>query len=185
MTSVESAARPEAPADAAAEPPMGLAGLVYFVNVYEYATLADRKAAFFLSAGGLMLTVLAFFSGRLAILLGKPLIVSVPVALLLVAVVALILAAAVTAYVGYTRQLPLMPASLAVFRDIAARGRNDYGSAVAGLSHRQAMRDMLNYNYTVACWGAVKFRFVHRSLSFLRAAIMLWMLLLLVVALAR
>jgi hypothetical protein len=99
-----------------------------------------------------------------------------------VGVVGLVLAAAVTAYIAYTRLLPAAPPTLAVFRDIAARGREDYARAMAEMSHGRAMRDMLGYNHLVARLAAAKFRLVGRSLACLRAAIMLWMLLLLAMA---
>ena len=164
-------------------PPMALAGIAYFAPLYEHAVLADRKASFFLSAGGLMLTVLGFFLGRIVHVLSAGDRLAWAFAALLAAVVALVIVAGITSYVSFARLLPPTPPSLAVFRDIAKRTKEQYASDVAGLTHEQSFIDMLRYNHVVAVWGAGKFRLVNRALALLRIAIPLWMLVLLILAL--
>lgn len=175
---------PELPHDWAGEPPLAVAGLAYFAPLYEYAALADRKASFYLSAGGLMLTVLGFFLSRIVDLLNDGGWLAWGFGLTLAAVVALVLVAGTTAYLAFARLLPPTPPSLAVFRDIARRTPEDYARDVRALSHREAFTHMLRYNHVVAGWAAGKFRLVNRALALLRLAIPLWMLLLLVLAIS-
>lgn len=174
----------ERPHDWSVEPPMALAGIVYFAPLYEYAVLADRKAAFFMSAGGLMLTVLGFFIGRIVQLVSPGGGWAWAFGLALAAAVVLIVLAGVIAYVAFARLLPPTPPSLAVFRDIALRTPEAYARDVLALSHQQAFADMLRYNHVVARWAAGKFRLVNRALALLRVAIPLWMLLLFVLAIS-
>ncbi len=166
------------------EPPLALAGIAYFAPVYEYAALADRKASFYLSAGGLMLTVLGFFLQRIVDLLGTGGLFAWSFGLILAAVVILVLVAGTTAYVSFAWLLPPTPPTLAVFRDIARRAPEEYVRDVHALSHQQAFTDMLRYNHVVARWGAGKFRLVNRALALLQVAIPLWMLLLLALAIS-
>lgn len=184
MTPPPTAGPVERPHDWSAEPPMALAGIAYFAPLYEHAVLADRKAGFFLSAGGLMLTVLGFFIGRIVQLISPGNGWAWAFGLALAASVVLIVLAGVIAYVAFARLLPPTPPSLAVFRDIAARTPEDYARDVLALSHQQAFADMLRYNHVVARWAAGKFRLVNRSLALLRVAIPLWMLLLFVLAIS-
>ena len=175
---------PERPHDWDEEPPLALAGIAYFAPLYEHAALADRKAGFYLSAGGLMLTVLGFFLGRILDVLAAGGWLAWAFGAALAAVAALVLVAGVIAYVAFARLLPPTPPSLAVFRDIAARSPEAYARDVLSLSHRQAFTDMLRYNHVVARWGAGKFRLVNRALALLRFAIPLWMILLLILAIS-
>ena len=161
----------------------GGARLAYFTPVFEQPTLADRKAMFILGASGLMVTVLMFFSQSIQALAhraGGSGTLALVVAL--ACVVALVLTAAVTAYVAYRMPLPSMPTTLALFREVSSRGPDDYVAAMHALTHRRAMRDMLHYNYSVAIQAAGKFRLVNRAIACLRVAIPLWMTLLLVLA---
>jgi len=161
----------------------GGARLAYFTPVFEQPTLADRKAMFILAASGLLVTVLLFFSPSLQHLAhsaGRPGAVLLVAAL--VCVVALVLAAALMAYVAYARGLPPMPPTLAMFRDIGTKDPDAYVASMHALDHPRAMRDMLHYNYSVAAQAAAKFRLVNRSLACLRVGIPLWMLLLLILA---
>ena len=96
----------------------------------------------------------------------------------------LVVIAAAIAYVSFSWLLPPTPPSLAVFRDIARRTPEEYARDVHALSHEQAFAEMLRYNHVLARWGAGKFRLVNRSLALLSVAIPLWMLLLLVLAIA-
>jgi len=180
----DSDADAEPPHDWDGEPPLALAGLAYFAPLLEHAVLADRKASFLLSAGGLMLTVLGFFLGRIAGLIAAGGWLAWGFGLALTAVVTLVLAAGAIAYVSFAWLLPPTPPSLAVFRDIARRTPDEYARDIHALSHGQAFTDMLRYNHVIARWGAGKFRLVNRALALLRVAIPLWMLLLLVLAIS-
>jgi hypothetical protein len=164
------------------EPPFALAGIAYFAPLYEYAVLADRKASFFMSAGGLMLTVLGFFIGRVVNVLSVGGWVAWAFGAVLASVVVLVVVAGVTSYVAFATLLPPTPPSLAVFRDIARRSFDDYARDVRALSHAQAFTDAIRFNHVIAAWAAGKFRLVNRALALLRVAIPLWMLLLLVLA---
>ena len=166
------------------EPPLALAGIAYFAPLYEYAVLADRKASFLMSAGGLMLTVLGFFMTRVTHVLSAGGWLAWSFGTILVAVAVLVIVAGVMAYVAFARLLPPTPPSLAVFRDIARRSPEEYARDVRALSHAQAFTDMLHYNHVVAGWGAGKFRLVNRAMALLQVAIPLWMLLLLVLAIS-
>ena len=170
--------------DWAGEPPLALAGIAYFAPLYEYAVLADRKASFFMSAGGLMLTVLGFFLARIERLTSAHNWMSWAFAAVLAAVIVLVVVAGVMSYVAFARLLPPTPASLAVFRDIARRTPEEYGRDLRALSHDEAFTAMLQYNHVVAAWAAWKFRLVNRALALLRIAIPLWMLVLLVLAIS-
>jgi hypothetical protein len=164
---------------------LGPARLAYFTPVFDQPSLADRKAMFILGASGLLVTVLMFFAPPLHTVArsgGRPATVALVAAIL--CVIGLVLTAAVAAYVAYTRPLPPMPPTLALFREVCARDADAYVAAMYALDHRRAMRDMLHYNYSVATQAAAKFRIVNRSLSILRVAILLWMVLLLVLAIS-
>jgi hypothetical protein len=165
-------------------PPLALSGIAYFAPFYEYAVLADRKASFFMSAGGLMLTVLGFFLDRIVGVCSADAPFAWTVGAALATVVVLVVFAGVIAYVAFARLLPPTPPSLAVFRDIARRTPEEYARDVRALSHEQAFTDMLEYNHVVAHWAAGKFRLVNRALALLLIAIPLWMLLLLVLAIS-
>lgn len=162
---------------------IGPARLAYFTPVHEQPTLADRKAMFILGASGLMVTVLLFFAHSLEELVrsaGRP--ASTVLAALLLCVFVTVLLAAFTAYAAYRRGLPPMPPTLAWFRNVAAETPEAYRHAMLSKDHPAALRDVLQYNYSVASLAAHKFRLVNRALIFLRIALPLWMLLLLILA---
>ena len=164
-------------------PPLALAGIAYFAPLYEQVTLADRKAAFFLSTGGLMLTVLGFFSLRVQHVLAAGGWRATALVSALAAIIVLVLAAGVLSYVAYRRPLgPTPPHSLVVFREIGRRAFDEYEREVRSLTHAQAFVDMLRYNHVVATLAVAKFRLVNRALAILRVAFPLWMLVLLTLA---
>lgn len=163
-------------------PPLALAGIAYFAPLYEHVTLADRKAAFFLSAGGLMLTVLGFFSGRIELIVAAGSWRATALVAALAAVVMLVLTAGVLSYLAYRRPLGPTPPSLVAFREIGRRTFDEYERDVLRLTHAEAFIGMLRYNHVIASLGVSKFRLVHRALAILRVAIPLWMLVLLILA---
>lgn len=162
---------------------LGPARLAYYAPIHHNPALADRKAAFLLGATGLICTVLLLFSGAIARLLESPwAVLRWGVLLLLVAIGALLLVGAAIAWHAFTFPTPSMPASWAFYRDIAARPREEYAQAVKALGHRQALRDMLHYNYSLAVQGAAKFRIVGQAFKCFRIALILWLIVLLVIS---
>jgi hypothetical protein len=163
---------------------LGPARLAYFTPVPEYPIIADRKASFLLAASGLMTAVLLFFIQPLgALVRGPRLALAVGVAIALLLIIALLLMAVLFAFRGYVHPMPDMPTSMAFFRHVAPLDRDAYLRTVHGRSHRQAMRDALNYNYSCAVQAAMKFRLVNRALRLMRAAILLFIGVLTVLAL--
>jgi hypothetical protein len=162
---------------------IGRTGLVYLVPIYDHAVLADRKATFILTFSGLLLTVLAFFAPRMAGTAGTWSARQTALAVAVAVDVAFIVTAAVIAYRGYVRPMPPPPpGTLAFFRDIAACPAKEYGRAVTSLGAAGSARAMLHYNHSAATLAAMKFRLINRSLRWLRAGLLLWMVLLLALA---
>ena len=178
---VSSDASPDA--DARLASVIGPARLAYFTPVHDQPILADRKAMFILGASGLMVSVLLFFTQSIEKLSHSGgTFASAGLDVLLALVIVPVLFAAVNAYRAYIRPLPPMPDTLAWFRTVAARPADDYRTQILALDHPAALRDMLQYNYSVATQAAQKFGLVNLSLACLRVAIPLWMILLLIVA---
>ena len=161
----------------------GPARLAFFTPAYEQQSLGDRKARFLLTACGLLATTLLFFLERIvAVLHGPhPLVAQALIGLVAGFGVAL-LGSARFAYRAFVEPMPPMPPSLAFFAHLAGHSREDYAASVTALDYRRAVEAMLNYNYSVAVQGAEKFRLVGKSLRWMRAAIPLWMLALLVIS---
>ena len=165
--------------------PLGRAGLVYLVPIYDHAVLADRKATFILTFSGLLLTVLAFFAPRIAAAVNAGDLLGAVVASAVALDVGLIVAAAVIAYVAYVRPIPPPPTgTLPFFREIAGHSAAQYANAMASLSAPDAAHHMLHYNYSAAVLAAGKFRLINRSLCWLRPGLIVWMALLLALGLA-
>jgi hypothetical protein len=162
---------------------VGPARLAYCTPTGEFPVLADRKAAFLLTASGLIVTVLIFFMQPIVeVIRGPHRLLAVAIGLLVAAILALVMLAAHWAYKAFVRPLPEMPQTLAFYRHIATNPLDTYAESMKSLTHPEALRSILHYNYSVACLGAEKFRLIQRSLRCMRAAILLWMLLLLIVA---
>jgi hypothetical protein len=68
------------------------------------------------------------------------------------------------------------------FQNIAAAPTSAYAGVLDAATPRGVLRNVLDYNYTMAALGAAKYRLVGRALLLLRVAIPLWMLLLIVAA---
>jgi hypothetical protein len=164
----------------------GPARLAFFTPAYEQQSLGDRKARFLLTACGLLATTLLFFLERIVALLHgpNPRVGQVLIGLLAAFGVAVLISARF-AYKAFIAPMPPMPPSLAFFAHLAEKSREEYVAAMTGLDYRGAVEAMLNYNYSVAVQGAAKFRLVGKSLAWMRAAIPLWMLALVVIAVWR
>ena len=164
----------------------GPARLAFFTPAYEQQSLGDRKARFLLTACGLLATTLLFFLERIVALLHgpNPRVGQVLIGLLAGFSVAVLISARL-AYKAFVAPMPPMPPSLAYFSHLAEKSREEYVAAMTGLDYRGAVEAMLNYNYSVAVQGAAKFRLVGKSLKWMRAAIPLWMLALVVISVWR
>ena len=163
----------------------GAARLAYFAPVQQYPPLADRKGSFLLTASGLLITTLFLFSSSLArIMHNQNTVVSMGILLLLGLLAILLLICAWNAWMSFTAPNPPMPASAANFRDIARESLDDYSQRLRGMTHPQAIRDMLNYNYSLAMQGATKFRYVQRAMGCFKVALVLWMVVLMLITIA-
>jgi hypothetical protein len=163
----------------------GAARLAYFAPVQQYPPLADRKGSFLLTASGLLITILFLFSSALGRMMhNQNRMVAVAVLLLLGLLAILLLICAWNAWMSFTAPIPPMPASAANFRDIAAESLVDYSRRLRDMDHAQAIRDMLNYNYSLAMQGATKFRYVQRAMGCFKVALVLWMVVLMLITIA-
>jgi hypothetical protein len=163
---------------------VGPARLAYFTPNSEFPILADRKAAFLLTASGLILTVLFFLLDPImSIVRGPERTLAGVTALLLVAVAGFVVNGARLAYKAFILPIPEMPECLAFFRHIAQNPFEWYDQQIKSLTHPQALRMILHYNHHAARQAAGKFSLVDRSLKSIRLAILLWMLLLMIVSL--
>jgi hypothetical protein len=161
---------------------LGPARLAYFTPVREYPPLGDRKSVMVLSLCGLTVTVVCLFWKELeAMLAAAPrerwLVFSV-----LLAWLTCVLLAAGSSFRALVQPIPPMGRCTAYFRTIAATSLDDYRAALHGLSHRAAMREMLNYNHSIAVLSAEKFRLIGASVSYLCLALGFWMLLMILIA---
>jgi hypothetical protein len=111
-------------------------------------------------------------------------LLAVGVAILLPVLVILLLISAFYSYRATRTGIPDMPLSAAYFKHIARQPLGEYQAFAIELTHPEALRAMLHYNYSVAQQATLKFSRVERSLRFMRVAILLWILLLLVIAVA-
>ena len=168
----------EADEDHAPNP--GAVKFASFTPMNDQPALADRKATFVIGAGGLLLTTTLF----LVMPLGQFTRPGFWPALTLVLSLALgvmVLVAMRTAYRCYMLPVPPRPGNLLFFQNIAAGPSARYAAALEAATAREALRDVLDYNHTMARLGAAKYRLAGRALLCLRAAIPLWVLLLLLV----
>lgn len=161
----------------------GAARLAYFTPVREYPPLADRKCATMLSLNGLMVTVACLFFDeiRAAMAIGSPVRYAVFLLGLMWFVVVIIGAA--YAFLALSRPLIVKPYCVAHFNTIASKTAHDYKSELEELSHHDALRNILDYNYSVAVLSTEKFSLIRRSVICLCLSLTAWMLVLLLLAL--
>ncbi len=168
--------------DAAAEPegPPPYAKLALYMQVPQYPAVADGKATALLAALGLLVSTLVFFSRPFGqIIKGKDPVQAALVLIGLAPVVVLLVSGITYALRALTLGPPPMPDSLAYARHIAGRPAETFLREMRGLSWRQALREQLHLNYTLAVLCQEKFRLVERGIACLRAAFYLWLALLL------
>ena len=164
---------------------MGPARLAFFTPIHHNPVLADRKATFLLGAAGLICTVLLMFSSRIEYLVEShsPWMTALMLTLLL-PLIGLLLFCVWKSWQCFVTGVPPMPDCLAYFPHIARGPLADYQNAVQSLTHRDAIRAILHYNYSLSLQAAAKFRLVNRAFSYFQKALILWMLLLLIISIA-
>ncbi len=161
------------------------ARLVYYTNVRAYPGVADGKSTALLAAYGLMLTVLLSFSRPLGMIIrGPDAAQAFLVWLMLAPCLALMLLGIVSALRALTRPVPPMPQTLAFYQHLAALSRKDYAQQVETLGRTNSLRHLMTHHHAVSKLAALKFSLVERSVSCLRGAFVLWLLLLLRIAFA-
>ena len=159
---------------------MGPLRLALFTPVREYPPMGDRKAVAILGTNGLMLSVVLFFSGAIDAILesGNP-FGKVVVLGSLGPFAAAALVGTWAAFRALTMPIPAMPESLAFFPDIARLDRAAYLDRVKAVGYRDALRDMLHYNYSLAALSAAKFRLINRAIICSKTMFPLWVAVLL------
>ena len=162
---------------------LGPARLAYFTPVREYPPLSDRKSVTLLTLNGLMITVMCLFAEEiLDVLQGNPVVKWLTVVAGLTWF-SLLMIGACYAFLALTRPIPPMGDCVAFYKNIAATSLGSYRQNLERLSHRSAMRDILNYNYSIAVLSEEKFRLIRKSVLCLCLALPLWMLLVLMISL--
>jgi hypothetical protein len=164
-------------------PSPGALKFASFTPMNEQPGLADRKATFVIGAGGLLLSTVLFFIMPLNQFV-RPGFWPVMVLVLSFTLACVTFLGMRIAYRCYTLPVPVRPDNLLFFQNIAAAtSESIYGSKLESVSEHDALRSVLDYNYTMAKLGAAKYRLAGQSLLCLRIAIPLWMVLLIVISL--
>lgn len=166
------------PADAG-RPSLGAVRFASFTPMNDQPGLADRKAAFVIGASGLLLSTTLFLVMPLGQFVRPGFWPGLTLALSL-GLVGVTLLAIRIAYRCGMLEAPARPDNPLFFQNIAAGPAAAYEDAIAAATARDALRNVLDYNYTMATLGAAKYRLAGRALLCLRLAIPLWMLLLVV-----
>ncbi|HEV8604830.1 MAG TPA: hypothetical protein VGQ99_05660 [Tepidisphaeraceae bacterium] len=163
----------------------GAARLAYFSPVQQYPPLADRKGAFLLAASGLLVTILFLFSSAIGRMMhDQHRVVGLGILALLGLLAVLLLISGWNAWLSFVAPIPPMPESAANFRDIARGSMEEYSLRLREMGHAEAIRAMLNYNYSLAMQGATKFRYVQRAMGCFKVALVLWMVVLMLITVA-
>ena len=173
------------PGQAPVDPDMPGPGAMKFASftpMNEQPGMADRKATFVIGAGGLLLSTVLFFIMPLNQFV-RPGFWPVLILVLSFMLACVTFLGMRIAYRCYTLPVPVRPDNLLFFQNIAAAVSDGaYGSKLQSVSERDALRSVLDYNYTMAKLGAAKYRLAGQSLICLRIAIPLWMFLLIVIS---
>jgi hypothetical protein len=165
------------------KPTPGALKFASFTPMNEQPGMADRKATFVIGAGGLLLSTVLFFIMPLNQFV-RPGFWPVLILVLSFTLACVTFLGMRIAYRCYTMPVPLRPDNLLFFQNIAAApSESTYGTRLQSVSERDALRSVLDYNYTMAKLGAAKYNLAGRSLLCLRIAIPLWMVLLIVISL--
>jgi hypothetical protein len=163
-------------------PGTGAATFAGFTPMNDQPSLADRKAMFVLAVSGMLLSTLFFFAPRLHTLL-KPEALSLTLLGAILTLIALVVAAGRCAYAAYALAARPMPGNVIFVQNVAGQTLEAFGRDVYRREGTDALLLTLEYNHTMALLGVDKFRRVTRALGYLRVALPIWMLLLLVLGL--
>lgn len=160
-----------------------------YTPVREYPPLADRKAVAVLATNGLMLSVLLFFSEAIhGVVVGGEDRFGIGRYVVILAVVPFAIALLIGSWAAFralTMPMPAMPTSMAFFGDIVRLDREEYRSRVKGISYREALTDILHYNYSLAILSLAKFRRINRAIICSKTMVPLWVSILLVLTALR
>jgi hypothetical protein len=154
-----------------------------FTPMNDQPALAERKSAFVIGAGGLLLSTTLLFVTPLSQFTRCYDFSGGMVLGLTFAIACVILIGVRVAYRCYTLPTPPQPANPLFFQNVAAGELSDYADNLRLATDADALRSVLEFNHTMARLGASKFRLAGQALLCLRVAIPLWVLLLTVVAL--
>jgi hypothetical protein len=157
------------------------AALAFRTPLQEHAPAADTKAAAVLTGFGIMFTLLARYGMHLSGMMNGRGAEKWLVLALLAAFAGLSLGAIVHAFRTISPRFPPAPPSLAFFGDIARLERDEYIARVEGLSHAEALEQMLIYNHTLATICVAKFAVLRRAIRLFKAAFFCWAALMLLV----
>ena len=163
-------------------PSPGAVRFAGFTPMNDQPGLADRKATFVIGACGLLLSTMLFFVTPLSQFEGPEFSSGMALGLMF-ALSCVTLIAIRVAYRCYTLGAPARPGNPLFFQNIAGRELPQYGTALDAATQRDALRDVLDFNHTMARLGAAKYRLAGQALLCLRVAIPLWVMLLTVIAL--
>ena len=169
-------------ADHSDQPTPGAVRFASFTPMNDQPGMADRKASFVIGASSLLLSTMLFLVMPISQYV-RPgfwpgLTLGLSFALACVTGLAIRVA-----YRCCVLPVPPRPGNMLFFENIAAGPSARYGEALRSATARDALRDVLDYNYTMARLGVAKYRLTGRALLLLRVAIPLWMLLLIVITL--
>ena len=165
------------------KPGPGAMRFASFTPMNEQPGLADRKATFVIGAGGLLLSTVLFFIMPLSQFV-RPGVWPVLILVLSFTLACVTFLGMRIAYRCYTLPVPVRPDNLLFFQNIASvTSESAYGAKLQGVTEREALRSVLDYNYTMAKLGAAKYRLAGQALLCLRIAIPVWMVLLIVISL--
>ena len=156
------------------------AALAFRTPLQEHPPAADTKAGAILTALGLMYTLLARFGDLHTEMVGAGGLIRFAVLVLLAGFGTCSLVAVVEAFRTISPRFPRSTPSLAFFGDIAAVGREDYVKAVEGLSHEEAVSQILIYNHTLARICVEKFRHLKLAVRGFLAGAGFWLVLMVV-----
>ena len=173
--------RLDAPAPAAEEPKLGTGAMRFasFTPMCDQPGLADRKASFVIGAGGLLLSTTMFLIMPLDQFVRPGLWAGLTLVLAFCLACVTLLGVRI-AYRCYTLPVPVRDGNPLFFQNIAQGSESTYGAALERATERDALRKVLDYNYTMATLGLAKYRLAGQALLCLRVAIPMWMLLLVV-----
>jgi hypothetical protein len=160
-------------------PGVGAIRFASFTPMCDQPALADRKATFVIGAGGLLLSTAMFFAMPLGQFV-RPGFWPGATLVLAFCVACVTLLGIRIAYRCYTMPVPARDANPLFFQNIAAADAPGYAASLEAATERDALRNVLDFNYTMATLGLAKYRLAGQALLCLRVAIPLWMLLLIV-----